>query len=416
MSRLHFLAVTGLVGLLGISACSDSSPSSEADASATSSDERSARDEPTEDPSEPDEERPTEEPSEADGGASVTPLDAQPIVGSSGVTGIEFYPIAISDPASGGINAVTFLAPGGWNYQGSVQWAPEWQHLTFVQTTVSDPITGVTLDYLPITNFIWFEAPAGFDAPIGGNYQGKAYVPPVTDPLVFVQQMWGNGPLAHLANATVVGVLEDPSVANEFLFRFGGPAEARAFRIRYQYDQGGQLWEEDVSFALLYAGSETITSWYVNFASTVRGPAGELDRQAATIATMIASRTTTPEFEANYRVVQQLFAQGQQQQLADTARLTALFTEYRAESLALQQQVVAERQASQDRIAEVFRESLGGVESYIDPVNGGLVQLPVGFNVYWVNDQGEYLAVDQSGFDPNTLNDGFWQRLEPRFS
>jgi hypothetical protein len=31
-----------------------------------------------------------------------------------------------------------------------------------------------------------------------------------------------------------------------------------------------------------------------------------------------------------------------------------------------------------------------------------------------VNEKGEYLAVDEASFDPNTLNDGTWQRLTPR--
>ncbi len=73
-----------------------------------------------------------------------------------------------------------------------------------------------------------------------------------------------------------------------------------------------------------------------------------------------------------------------------------------------------ERQASQDRIASLQREVLGGVQTYVDPVNRTLVQLPVGWNEYWVNQRGEYLASDQPGFNPNTLNDGSWFRLATR--
>ncbi len=45
-------------------------------------------------------------------------------------------------------------------------------------------------------------------------------------------------------------------------------------------------------------------------------------------------------------------------------------------------------------------------------MNQGLVQLPVGWNEYWVNPQGEYLTTDQPGFDPNTVDDRGWQRLQ----
>jgi hypothetical protein len=151
----------------------------------------------------------------------------------------------------------------------------------------------------------------------------------------------------------------------------------------------------------------------VNYAYTVRAPKGVLDRNAGVISTIVASRNTTPEWEANYRLVQRLFTQGIQQQMADTEAFGRTLAAHRAESAALQAQVTQERQASQDRIAALRRETLGGVETYNDPVNRVPVQLPVGFNEYWVNTRGEYLT-SQAGFDPNTLNAGFWQRLERR--
>jgi hypothetical protein len=284
----------------------------------------------------------------------------------------------------------------------------------FLQTRVVDPATGLTIEWLPIQDFIWFQAPAGFEAPIGGNYQGKMFVPPVTDPAQFVADFWMPGVLAHLASAQLVSVADVPAVAEAFKNEFGGPAEAFAYRMRYEYDQGGQAWEEDVFFALLYSGSAEITSWFVQFAYTVRAPKGELDRNAGVISTVVASRVTTPAWEATYRTVQQLFTRGIQQQMADTEAFGRTLAEHRAEIAALQEQVTKERLASQDQIAELRGESLAGVETYDDPVNGALIQLPVGWNDYWVNERGEYLTSDQAGFDPNSLNDGFWQRLERR--
>jgi hypothetical protein len=326
---------------------------------------------------------------------------------------IRFFRQAIVDPAADNVTAMVFLAPDGWQYSGSVQWLPQWSRTAFLQTRLDDPVRGITIDWLPIQDFIWFEAPAGFEAPIGGNYQGKQYVPPVTDPAQFVTDFWMPGVLSHLAAASLVRVDQVPSVANEFQAQFGGPSTAAAYRLRYAYDQDGQAWEEDVFFALLYSGTTELTSWYVNFAYTVRAPQGELDRNTGLISTVVASRTTTPEWEATYRVVQQLFTQGIQQQMADTEAFGRTLAAHRAEIAALQEQVTQERVASQDRIAELRRESLGGVETYDDPVNGAAVQLPVGWNAYWVNERGEYLTSD-AGFDPNTLNDGTWQRLQVR--
>ena len=53
----------------------------------------------------------------------------------------------------------------------------------------------------PIQDFIHFRPPAGLDVPVGGNYQGKAFVPPIRDPERFVRSFWIPSPLGHLAEA-----------------------------------------------------------------------------------------------------------------------------------------------------------------------------------------------------------------------
>lgn len=328
--------------------------------------------------------------------------------------GIRFYPQAIVDPAAENSVAFTFLVPDGWSYDGGVEWIPAWSRAAFLRTRVSDPGTGTTVDFLPIQDFIWFPAPGGVSAPVGGNYQGKMYVPPVTDPVQFVHDFWMPGPLAHLQNATLVSVTNVPQIADEFKTGFGGPADAGAWRLRYAFDQDGQPWEEDVSLALLWSGTADLTSWYVNFAWTVRAPRGVLDQVAGITSTIIASRQTTPEWESVLRWVQAEFRRGIQQQMADTVAFGRTLAQHRAETQALQAQVVAERQASEDRIADLRRQTLGGVETYDDPFTGSPVELPLGYSTYWVNDRGQYISSDQPGFDPNSLNDGFWQQLQRR--
>jgi hypothetical protein len=54
------------------------------------------------------------------------------------------------------------------------------------------------------------------------------------------------------------------------------------------------------------------------------------------------------------------------------------------------------------------------VDDYVDPVSGRIVQLPTGWDTYWVNAQGEYLAVGAGAIDPSELAAGGWQPLVPR--
>ena len=328
---------------------------------------------------------------------------------------IKFEPWFVTDPMADNVTAMTWLAPDGWLAEGSVQWWPEWRRLAFLQTRISDPVSGIMIEWLPVQDFIWFDPPAGLPPPpIGGNYQGKAYVPPAADATQFVSDFWMPGMLSHLQGAAVVRIDQVPAVADEFVRQFGGEATASAFRIRYQYNQNGQAWEEDVFFAWLFAGAQQPILWYVNFAYTVRAPAGILDANAGIISSIVASRVTTPQWEATYRLVGQLFTQGIQQQMADTAAFGRALQQYRAETQALQEQVVAERLASQDRIAELRGQSLQGIQSLINPFDQTVVQLPQDWNTYWVNQVGEYIVAADQNFDPNNFPAlGQWQQLRP---
>jgi hypothetical protein len=327
---------------------------------------------------------------------------------------LRFQRMTFVDPMAGGVEAVSVLVPEGWQASGGIEWLPAWSRAAHIGTYVSDPQSGVAIAWLPIQDFIHFRPPEGLEVPIGGNYQGKAFVPPIRDPDEFVRSFWVPSPLGHLADATLVSQRPLPQVADGFLAAFGGPGEAGTWSLRYAYDVDGQPWEQDVVFALLWSEVGGITSWYVNLAYTVSGPAGSLDEQHGTIATIIASRATTPTWEATYRLVQRLFYQGIQQQMADTVRFGELLAQYREESARLQAEVTAERWASQDRIAQERREVLGGVDNYVDPRSGEIVQLPIGWDSYWVNAQGEYLAVDAASADASQLASQGWLELTPR--
>jgi len=350
-----------------------------------------------------------------DGSAAPTSPGTDP-TGSEPTTQPElmrFTPASFIDPAAENTTAITVLVPEGWEANGSVQWLPYWERLAFLQTHVGDPVSGVTIDWLPIQDFMWFQPPAGFSVPIGGNYQGKAYVAPITDPLQFVNEFWVPNDLAELNGAQVSSIIEQPIIAEEFLARFGGPGEAHAYKMRFTYTRDGQAWERDVSFAILVSAAPQVTSWYVNFAHTEAGPAGSLDANAGVISTVIASRISTPEWEGIYRQCIKLFIQGIQQQMADTVRFGQLLAQYRAESRALQQQVIDERWASQDRQAEINGQILSGVQTYTDPTTDLYVELPSTWDTYWVNENGEYIAADDPNFDPNDMNDGTWTQLAP---
>jgi hypothetical protein len=73
------------------------------------------------------------------------------------------------------------------------------------------------------------------------------------------------------------------------------------------------------------------------------------------------------------------------------------------------------QQASRDRIATAWSETMRGVETFVDFAGGGTVELQSGFDNAWSNGAGEYVLSDQPGFNPNTVfTDQNWTRMERR--
>ncbi len=72
-----------------------------------------------------------------------------------------------------------------------------------------------------------------------------------------------------------------------------------------------------------------------------------------------------------------------------------------------------DRQRSNDRINEQFSDYVRGVDRYSDG-SGTVTQLPSGYTNAWVNNRGEYLLTDQTGFNPNVEFNEDWKPLEKK--
>ncbi|HEX9784346.1 MAG TPA: hypothetical protein VGA56_16665 [Opitutaceae bacterium] len=86
-----------------------------------------------------------------------------------------------------------------------------------------------------------------------------------------------------------------------------------------------------------------------------------MDRVVPIASAIVGSGESTPEWTASYRVVRQLFTQGLRQQMADTQQFGRKLQEYRDEVARLSQEVAAERETSQARMAHYRGELLSGL-------------------------------------------------------
>ena len=86
--------------------------------------------------------------------------------------------------------------------------------------------------------------------------------------------------------------------------------------------------------------------------------------------------------------------------------------EYRDHVQQLSQHISDERQKSSDARNQAFREVLGGVENYQDPFQHQNVYLPAGYKEYWANPKGEYILLEQTGYNPNVGDTTDWRKIE----
>jgi hypothetical protein len=76
------------------------------------------------------------------------------------------------------------------------------------------------------------------------------------------------------------------------------------------------------------------------------------------------------------------------------------------------QQVTDQRNASQDRNNEQFREDLGAVQTYINPYDTRLpLELTTQYQYFWVNRQGGIVGTNDPIANPNVGSTAEWKRM-----
>ncbi len=102
-----------------------------------------------------------------------------------------------------------------------------------------------------------------------------------------------------------------------------------------------------------------------------------------------------------------------QQNLRNSTAYAEAARQYREWSQANWQQVVDQRNASNDRRNFAVRENLGGVQTFADPWgNRPPQEMPMTHRYYWTDRQGRVFGTDDPGANPNQGSTGEWRRME----
>ena len=325
--------------------------------------------------------------------------------------GLKFTRLSVKDPGIGNIEAVSFLIPAGWKAEGGVHWFRDYSVLANLLMKVADPQTGATIEFLPIQNFTWLTQMVVPMQP-GTNYLGNILYQPIGDIAQFIQIFYVPGALRQLQNARIVTHEDLSKVAAQVAQMQGGQSTARSGRVRYEYQAGGQSWEEDVYVTLVYTPMPSGTLWSVKSAYSFRAPKGQLDRLTPVMNTTVNTLRLSPDWYGGYMYVQKLFFDRMNQGIRNAGAISDTITRNSEEIRRMYSDSYRQRCQSQDRISRSFSEYIRGVETYHNPYEDRPVQLPSGYTHAWVNRSGEYILSPQAGFDPNVGSNIEWRRLE----
>lgn len=325
---------------------------------------------------------------------------------------IKFNRVAIRDPWVNNIEGATLLVPDGWRLEGGFHWMPHFAVQANLLIRVSDPRTGASAEALPAQHYVYALQQMPEAIPLGANWLGSVHLYPPRHPAEFAQAVWMQGPLRHLAGARLERTEDLPQIAAARERALGGSWKVWATRLRYSYQYAGHGWEEDIYPTLSFDQSDWRIMLWTGSGAALRAPAGKLDALTPTLLVPMQSVRLTLEWSAMLEYVRQMFHKGQQRLLANQKWLGQQWAQLREQVSEMHRQVYEEQQASRDRQSFAMREALGGVETYVDPYQGRALELPAGYQEYWVNSQGSVICSETPGDDPRRDGTTDWHQME----
>jgi hypothetical protein len=201
------------------------------------------------------------------------------------------------------------------------------------------------------------------------------------------------------------------------------PTENRADvgRVKVEYTYNGRRFMEDFGVGITYsiAASPTLSGMTVPsitwspVVTAFRSPAEEMPARIRQFQIALTSRVDNPVWTVAYT---RLCAVVTREQLRQQQ---AIFARYQQIHQTLEEcndiiwQTFQNKNAAEDRMYQSYSEALRGVDTFVDPVNNINVELPLGYANAWTNGT-DYVFSDSSGFDPNTLSTGNWQKMTPK--
>ncbi|HEX8708618.1 MAG TPA: hypothetical protein VF723_10285 [Pyrinomonadaceae bacterium] len=337
---------------------------------------------------------------------------------------MKFQKKTIRDPAVMNIDGATLLLPEGWKGDGGFVWDPQSSTQANLLIRVSEPNIGAVYESLPSQQFSWLLEPSFSSLPPGSNWLGATVFPPPRDAAECVQVAFMSGALQHLRGAYLVQAEDLPGYTAE-LGRNISPTTVQTARLRYAFDVGGGPYEEDVYVVMAFFQQlGPVSQWWCG-GSSMRAPAGELDRLRPLLSVpMLSLRRTFDwsalldfaqvEFQLNIKKQQALMTPSKKGQiLANFQTPAGMWAERQDEIRRKHKPTWEMRLPASERENSALAQIIGGLTSYVNPFDSRRVELPSEYSAYWMSKEGHVVGSNDAAFDPSAGSTAEWKKMSP---
>jgi hypothetical protein len=342
---------------------------------------------------------------------------------TEGVT-VRYKTASFVDAQGIGTKAFTMLIPNDWQSEGNIKW---------ILDNPAMPVGGEFRAWNPdgAEEFHLFPNQAFFSSdnpmiqqtfPSGSRYFGALVHPPL-GPVEALKEIALPKFRSDTENLKVISEQELPELSRSFETgtdpATGVTTSAEGGKIRVEYTLNGIQMEDemyciiqsqDIPVQTLYGTTRNI-NWYMTYIESFRAEKGKLDSQSKTFQTISYFARTDVNWLNKYNQVVNYLIQRQIQQIQSLGELSNIVSQTSNDISDSSFEAWQKDQNIKDRMADDFSNSIRGIQSYGNPIDGSTVELPSGYNSVWTNSLGEYIFSDSLSYNPNTESNLNWQQM-----
>ncbi len=309
----------------------------------------------------------------------------------------------VMDTEGTGMVASTYLLPTDWTVQDKLYW--EYRDPTVpirFQSLMQNGDGSMRIQIYPDVRASWSTGPAGTN-----GYRPPSDIITGMKDLIKAERKGKN--ISYVNQK----ILSDADNHNP-----SARQKSQSGVINVEYDDNGQTYEEefygrldisDIVSPTVYGNSEAII-WGASGLVSFRAPKGKLEEARKIAQTVSSSARLTKPFYNKLAQVMQLLSDQTYAQIYQAGQISRIISQTNDQMIANIDASYRQSQQSADRTNAQFSDYIRGVDHYTDA--GSDVQLPSGYDNAWVNDRGEYILTNSTGYDPGQNYDGNWKQLQ----